>query len=129
MKDLIRNILRETVRPEWLKDFESKSREGRVEHIENNIARNRKLMPKIIEFLESKLGDNLIKIKVEDRTNTFGNEWHSTQIPEINFYLKECNGALKNEIRNDLGSYFDIHIGNYGTGLGVKYYELTWREC
>ena len=67
MKDLIRNILRETVRPEWLKDFESKSREGRVEHIENNIARNRKLMPKIIEFLESKLGDNLIVKKYNER--------------------------------------------------------------
>ena len=69
MKDLIKKILRENVHisddaPDWVKEFHTLPREGRIAQIEKNRKHILKLLPKIVTFFEAKLGDDLEKIEI-----------------------------------------------------------------
>ncbi len=140
MKDVIRKILRENVHisddaPDWVKEFHTLSREGRIAMIETNRKHILKLLPKIVNFFESKLGDNLEKIEItndeEVRRRHYGNENYSTKAILIEFFFShetKTPAQLKREIIKDLRSFFNIDNSYYGTPLDLEFYKATWQK-
>ena len=67
--------------PDWVKEFHTLPREGRIAQIEKNKKHIVKLLPKIVNFFESKFGDNLVQLKVTNeegvRGKHYGNENYS----------------------------------------------------
>jgi hypothetical protein len=71
VKEVIRKILRESMHissdaPDWVKEFHTLPREGRIAQIQKNKKRIEKLLPRIVEFFESKLGDDLVQLKISN---------------------------------------------------------------
>ena len=140
MRELIRKILREGVHisddaPDWVKVFHTLSREERIAQIEKNRKNILRLLPKIVNFFESKLGDELEKIEItndeEVRRRTYGNEMYSTHAVLIQFFFTheaKTPARLKKEIINDLRSYFNIDISYYGTPLDLDFFKATWEK-
>lgn len=140
MRELIRKILREGVHisddaPDWVKVFHTLSREERINQIEKNRKNILRLLPKIVNFFESKLGDDLEKIEItndeEVRRRTYGNEMYSTHAVLIQFFFTheaKTPARLKKEIINDLRSYFNIDISYYGTPLDLDFFKATWEK-
>ena len=128
MKDLIRDILRETVKPQWVKDWDALSREERIEKLEKKKKHIKKLIPKIVEFFENKFGDNLIKIEVGEQKVYIGNESYSMTKPLISFFFKGASPRVRREIINDLESFFNLDITLYVVPLEVKMYQMEWKE-
>ena len=140
MKDLIKKILRENVHisddaPDWVKEFHTLPREGRIAMIETNRKHILKLLPKIVNFFESKLGDDLEKIEItndeEVRRRTYGNENYSTNAILIEFFFSQKTktpALLKREIIKDLRSFFNIDNSYYGTPLDLEFYKATWQK-
>lgn len=140
MKDLIKQILRENVHisddaPDWVKEFHTLSREGRIAQIETNRKNILRLLPKIVNFFESKLGDNLEKIVIindeEVRRRTYGNEMYSTNAVLIEFFFSQKTktpALLRREIIKDLRSFFNIDNSYYGTPLDLEFYKATWQK-
>ena len=140
MKDLIKKILRENVHisddaPDWVKEFHTLPREGRIAMIETNRKHILKLLPKIVNFFESKLGDNLEKIEItndeEVRRRHYGNENYSTNAILIEFFFiqkTKTPALLKREIIKDLRSFFNIDNSYYGTPLDLEFYKATWQK-
>ena len=140
MRELIRKILREGVHisddaPDWVKVFHTLSREERIAQIEKNRKNILRLLPKIVNFFESKLGDDLEKIEItndeEVRRRTYGNEMYSTHAVLIQFFFTheaKTPARLKKEIINDLRSYFNIDISYYGTPLDLDFFKATWEK-
>ncbi len=140
MKDLIKQILRENVHisddaPDWVKEFHTLSREGRIAQIETNRKNILRLLPKIVNFFESKLGDDLEKIEIindeEVRRRTYGNEMYSTNAVVIQFFFThetKTPARLKKEIINDLKSYFNIDNSYYGTPLDLDFFKASWEK-
>lgn len=140
MKDVIRKILRENKHisddaPDWVKVFHTLPREGRIAQIETNRKHILKSLPKIVNFFESKLGDDLEKIEItndeEVRRRTYGNEMYSTNAVLIQFFFNhetKTPARLKKEIINDLKSFFNIDITYYGTPLDLDFFKATWEK-
>ena len=140
MKDVIRKILRENVHisddaPDWVKEFHTLPREGRIAMIETNRKHILKSLPKIVNFFESKLGDDLEKIEITNdegvRRRTYGNEMYSTNAVLIQFFFNhetKTPARLKKEIINDLRSFFNIDISYYGTPLDLDFFKATWEK-
>lgn len=140
VKEVIRKILRESMHissdaPDWVKEFHTLPREGRIEMIEKNRKDILRLLPKIVIFFESKLGDNLEKIEITNdegvRRRTYGNENYSTNAVLIQFFFThetKTPARLKKEIINDLKSFFNIDISYYGTPLDLDFFKATWEK-
>ena len=140
MKDVIRKILRENIHisddaPDWVKVFHTLPREGRIAQIETNRKHILKSLPKIVNFFESKLGDDLEKIEITNdegvRRRTYGNEMYSTNAVLIQFFFNhetKTPARLKKEIINDLRSFFNIDISYYGTPLDLDFFKATWEK-
>jgi hypothetical protein len=140
VKDVIRKILRENVHisddaPDWVKEFHTLPREGRIAMIETNRKHILKSLPKIVNFFESKLGDDLEKIEITNdegvRRRTYGNEMYSTNAVVIQFFFThetKTPARLKKEIINDLKSYFNIDNSYYGTPLDLDFFKASWEK-
>ncbi len=140
MRELIRKILREEnhisdYAPDWVKVFHTSSREERIAQIETNRKHILRLLPKIVNFFESKLGDDLEKIEIindeEVRRRTYGNEMYSTNAVLIQFFFThkaKTPAGLKREIINDLRSYFNIDNTYYGTPLDLDFFKASWEK-
>ena len=140
MKEVIRKILREGMQisddaPDWVKEFHTLPREGRIAMIETNRKHILKSLPKIVNFFESKLGDDLEKIEITNdegvRRRTYGNEMYSTNAVLIQFFFNhetKTPARLKKEIINDLRSFFNIDISYYGTPLDLDFFKATWEK-
>ena len=77
VKEVIRKILREGMQisddaPDWVKEFHTLPREGRIAQIQKNKKRIEKLLPRIVEFFESKLGDDLVELKISNEEGVRG---------------------------------------------------------
>jgi hypothetical protein len=121
--------------PDWFKEFHTLSREGRIAQIETNRKNILRLLPKIVNFFESKLGDDLEKIEItndeEVRRRTYGNENYSTNAVLIEFFFSQKTktpALLKREIIKDLRSFFNIDNSYYGTPLDLEFYKATWQK-
>jgi hypothetical protein len=140
VRDVIRKILRENVHisddaPDWVKVFHTLPREGRIAQIETNRKHILKSLPKIVNFFESKLGDDLEKIEITNdegvRRRTYGNEMYSTNAVVIQFFFThetKTPARLKKEIINDLKSYFNIDNSYYGTPLDLDFFKASWEK-
>lgn len=136
MKESIRKILRESTKiaddaPDWVKEFHTLSKEGRIEMIEKNKRHIEKLLPRIIHFFENKFGDDLVKLVVKERGAHYGNELHSTNkiVLEFRFSDKTPNvRQLKREVHNDLRSFFNIEVEYYGTPLDLEFLKAVWER-
>jgi hypothetical protein len=140
VRELIRRILREgnhisDYAPDWVKVFHTLPREERIAQIETNRKNILRLLPKIVNFFESKLGDDLEKIEItndeEVRRRTYGNENYSTNAILIEFFFSQKTktpALLKREIIKDLRSFFNIDNSYYGTPLDLEFYKATWQK-
>jgi hypothetical protein len=141
MKELIRKILKENIivgpdTPDWVEKFHNLPREGRIEFIKQYKSHIESIIPRIVDYFESKFGDSLVKIEVKEKSSLYGNENFSIQRPNLKFYFdfndKENDrnwGAItKREIRKDLTSFFNIDISYYGTPLDIEVFQLNWTK-
>ena len=122
MKDLIKQILRENVHisddaPDWVKEFHTLSREGRIAQIETNRKNILRLLPKIVNFFESKLGDDLEKIEItndeEVRRRTYGNENYSTNAILIEFFFSQKTKTPARGNNPDFGNIADSSVASF----------------
>jgi len=132
MRDLIKKILREGTNisddaPHWVKNFHKLPKEGRITQIEKNKKDVEKILPRIIEFFKDKFGDDLLKVKVEEKGAHYGNESYSTKKINLIFYFSESYNP-KREIFNDLKSFFNIDVTYYGTPLEFEVYRMSWER-
>lgn len=140
MKEVIRKILKEATQisddaPDWVKEFHTLPREGRIAQIEKNRKNILKLLPKIVIFFESKLGDDLEKIEITNdegvRRRTYGNEMYSTNAVLIQFFFThetKTPARLKKEIISDLKSFFNLDYEYYGMPLELEFLKATWER-
>jgi hypothetical protein len=140
MKELIRKILREGMQisddaPDWVKEFHTLPREGRIALIKKNKKQIEKLLPRIVEFFEQKLGDDLEQLLVTNeegiKKRYYGNENYSTNaiILQFFFHPRATNlTILKKEIINDLKSFFNIHIDYYGMPIDLDFYKAVYQK-
>jgi len=136
MKESIRKILRESIKisddaPDWVKEFHTLSKEGRIEMIEKNKKHIQKLLPRIVDFFEKKFGDDLVKLIVKERGAHYGNELYSTNkiVLQFRFSDKTPNvSQLKREVYNDLRSFFNIEVEYYGTPLDLEFLKAVWER-
>ena len=140
MKDIIRKLLREGMQisddaPDWVKEFHTLPREGRIALIKKNKKQIEKLLPRIVEFFEQKLGDDLEQLLVTNeegiRGRHYGNENYSTNVILLQFFFhpRTTNlAALKKEIINDLESFFNIHIDYYGMPIDLDFYKAVYQK-
>lgn len=140
MKDLIKKILREGMQisddaPDWVKEFHTLPREGRIDLIKKNKKQIEKLLPRIVEFFEQKFGDDLVQLKVTNEEGTrgrhYGNENYSTNVVLLQFFFHNRTPnvtTLKKEVINDLKSFFNLHWDYYGMPLDLDFYKATWEK-
>ena len=136
MKNLIRKVLRESMQisddaPDWVKEFHTLSREGRIDLIEKNKNHIQKLLPRIVDFFKKKFGDDLVKLIVKERGVHYGNELYSTNKIVLQFRFSDKTPEvtkLKREVYNDLRSFFNIEVEYYGTPLDLEFLKATWER-
>ena len=140
MKQLIKKILREGMQigddaPDWVKEFHTLPREGRIEMIKKNKRQIEKLLPRIIEFFEQKFGDNLVQLKVTNEEGTrgryYGNESYTTNAVLLQFFFHNRTPnvtTLKKEIINDLKSFFNLHWDYYGMPLDLEFFKSVYEK-
>ena len=141
MKELIRKILKENIvvssdAPDWVEKFHKLPTEGRIEFIKEYKRHIESIIPRIVDFFESKFGDSLVKIEIKEKSAHYGHENFSIQTPRLKFYFDFNNmendrnwGAVaKRDIRKDLTSFFNIDISYYGTPLDIEVFLLNWTK-
>jgi hypothetical protein len=140
MKDLIKKILREGMQisddaPDWVKEFHTLPREGRIEMIKKNKRQIEKLLPRIIEFFKYKFGDNLVQLKVINeegvRGRYYGNESYTTNAVLLQFFFHNRTPnvtTLKKEVMNDLKSFFNIHWDYYGMPIDLEFFKAVYEK-
>jgi hypothetical protein len=136
VRETIRKILREGMQisddaPDWVKEFHTQSKEGRIEMIEKNKKHIEKLLPRIVHFFEDKFGDDLVKLVVKERGAHYGNELYSTNKIVLQFRFSDKTPEvtkLKREVYNDLRSFFNIEVEYYGTPLDLEFLKATWEK-
>ena len=127
MRNSIRKVLRESItdKPEWVDKFDSFSRDERIDFIEKYKKQVVRLLPKIIEFFKQRFGGQLKEITVTEKETLYGNEMYLGTKIVLHFYFDNPPFwelmSLKNEIWNDLISYFNIDIGYYGVPLAIEF--------
>ena len=117
--------------PEWVKEFHKLPREGRIDLIEKNKRHIQKLLPRIVNFFQDKFGDDLVHLYVKERKTYYGNESYSTDriVLDFRFSDKTPNVTkLKNEVYNDLNSFFNIDVTYYGTPLELDFHKAVWQK-
>ena len=132
MKELIRKVLKEAKlvddAPEWVKKFNTLSREDRIDFIENKKKEIEKLLPTIIGFFKDKFGGDLVKIKEFEKPVHYGHEYYSTTIIVLMFYFSsDVDLSVKMEVRRDLKSFFNIDVEYYGVPLRLEFYIQRWE--
>jgi hypothetical protein len=134
VKSLIRKILREGMQisddaPDWVKEFHTLPREERIAMIEKNKKHIQKLLPKIVNFFESKFGDDLVKLIVKEKGVHYGNELYSTNKILLQFRFSDKTSEkvvkLRREVLNDLRSFFNIEVEYYGTPLDLEFFKAV----
>jgi hypothetical protein len=136
MRDLIKKILREDMDispdvPHGDKTFNELPREDRVSQIEKNKKDIERILPRVVEFFKEKFGDDLFKLKVEEKGVRYGNENYSTKKIILEFYFSEFfseDWKTKREIYRDLKSFFNVDVYIYGVPLGFEVYKMTWKK-
>jgi hypothetical protein len=140
MKDLIKKILREGMQisddaPDWVREFHTLPREGRIAIIQKNKRQIEKLLPRIIEFFEYKFGDNLVQIKVTNEEDTkrryYGSESYTTNAVLLQFFFHNRTPSvttLKKEVMNDLKSFFNLHWDYYGMPLDLEFFKTVYEK-
>jgi hypothetical protein len=136
VRETIRKILREGMQisddaPDWVKEFHTLPREGRIDLIEKNKKHIQKILPRIVDFFEKKFGDDLVKLIVKERKSYYGNESHSTDNIVLDFRFSDKTPEvtkLKREVYNDLRSFFNIEVEYYGTPLDLEFHKATWEK-
>ena len=140
MKDLIKKILREGMQisdnaPDWVKEFHTLPREGRIALIKKNKKQIERLLPRIVEFFKQKLGDDLVQLIVTNeegiRGRHYGHENYSTNAILLQFFFHPRTPSvttLKKEIINDLESFFNIHIDYYGMPIDLDFYKAVYQK-
>jgi hypothetical protein len=138
MKQLIKKLLREGMQigddaPDWVKEFHTLTREGRIVTIKKKKKHIEKLLPRIVHFFENKFGDELVKLVVKEKPVHYGNELYSTKKIVLEFrFSDETSGTgvvkLKREVLNDLRSFFNIEVEYYGTPLDLEFFKATWEK-
>ena len=140
MKELIRKILREGMQisddaPDWVKEFHTLPREGRIALIKKNKKQIERLLPRIVEFFEQKFGDYIDRIEVGEKGVHYGSENYSTEKLLLKFYfndvddnIAETNHELMKKVRNDLKNFFNIDLEYYGVPLDLEFYIKTWER-
>ena len=127
MRNSIRKVLRESItdKPEWVEKFNNFSRDERIDFIEKYKKQVVRLLPKIIQFFEDRLGDKLKDITVGEKETLYGNEMYSGTKIVLEFHFNDYPYwelmTLKHEIWNDLISFFNIDMGYYGVPLELHY--------
>lgn len=114
--------------PEWVKEFHTLPREGRIVMIEKNKRHIEKLLPRIVDFFENKFGDDLVKLVVKEKSAHYGNENYSTNKILLDFLFSHKTpnlNKLKREVYNDLNSFFNIDVTYYGTPLDLDFYKAA----
>ena len=117
--------------PDWVKEFHTLSREGKIEFIENYKIRIEKILPIIVEFFENKFGDDLVKLVVKEKSAHYGNENYSTNKILLDFLFSDKApnlNKLKREVYNDLNSFFNIDVTYYGTPLDLDFHKSAWEK-
>lgn len=121
--------------PDWVKEFHTLPREGRIDLIKKNKKQIERLLPRIVEFFEQKLGEDLVQLKVTNeegiRGRYYGNESYSTNAILLQFFFRHNTPnvtTIKKEIINDLKSFFNIHSDYYGMPLDLDFYKATWEK-
>lgn len=117
--------------PDWVKEFHTLSREGRIEHIEKYKKHIQKLLPRIVEFFKTKFGDDLVHLFVKTKRTHYGNENYSTDKIVLDFRFSDSASnvnQLKREVFNDLNSFFNIDVSYYGTPLDLDFYKTEWQK-
>lgn len=141
MKELIRKVLKEALKvepdtPDWVVKFHNLPTEGRIEFIKEYKSHIESIIPRIVDYFESKYGDLLVKIDIKEKPSHYGHENFSIQKPNLKFYFdfnnmeNDRNWApiTKREIFKDLKSFFNIDVTYYGTPLDVDVYSLNWTK-
>ena len=127
MRNSIRKVLIESItnKPEWVDKFNNFSRDERIDFIEKYKKQILRLLPKIIEFFKGRLGDKLKDITVGEKKTLYGNEMYLGTKIVLEFHFNDFPYwelmSIKNEIRRDLISYFNIDMGYYGVPLELKF--------
>jgi hypothetical protein len=127
MRNSIRKVLIESItdKPEWVDKFNNFSRDERIDFIEKYKKQVVKLLPKIIQFFKDRLGDKLKDITVGEKDTLYGNEMYSGTKIVLEFHFNDFPYwelmSIKNEIRRDLISYFNIDMGYYGVPLELNF--------
>jgi hypothetical protein len=117
--------------PDWVKEFYTLPREGRIEHIEKYKKHIQKLLPRIVEFFKTKFGDDLVHLFVKTKRSHYGNEIYSTDKIVLDFRFSDSASnvnQLKREVFNDLNSFFNIDVSYYGTPLDLDFYKTEWQK-
>ena len=117
--------------PDWVKEFHTIPKEGRIAMIEKNKSHVEKLLPRIVNFFENKFGEDLVKLIVKERGAHYGNELHSTNKIVLQFRFSDKTPEvtkLKREVYNDLRSFFNIEVEYYGTPLDLEFLKATWER-
>ena len=115
--------------PDWVKEFHTLPREERIAMIEKNKKHIQKLLPKIVNFFESKFGDDLVKLIVKEKGVHYGNELYSTNKILLQFRFSDKTSEkvvkLRREVLNDLRSFFNIEVEYYGTPLDLEFFKAV----
>ena len=103
--------------------------------IQKNKKRIEKLLPRIVEFFESKLGDDLVQLKISNeegvRGRHYGHENYTTNSVLLQFFFHHKTrsvGTLKKEIISDLKSFFNLDYDYYGMPLDLEFFKATWER-
>ena len=127
MKDIIHRVLMET------KMSREESIEKTIEEIKSNKKRIIKLLPKIVDFFESRFENDLYKLEVnEDSSVYYGMENFSMERVELVFYFnqipKGSENIIRREIIGNLRDLFNVDMTRYGVPLDVSVYVKTWTK-
>jgi hypothetical protein len=127
MKDIIHRVLMET------KMSREESIEKTIEEIKSNKKRIIKLLPKIVDFFESKFENDLYKLEVNgDSSVHYGMENFSIETIHLIFYFNQIPKGSENIIRRkiigNLSDLFNVDITRYGVPLDVSVYVKTWTK-
>lgn len=127
MKDIIHRVLMET------KMSKEESIEKTIEEIKSNKKRIIKLLPKIVDFFESRFENDLYKLEVnEDSSVYYGMENFSMERVELVFYFnqipKGSENIIRREIIGNLRDLFNVDTTRYGVPLDVSVYVKTWTK-
>lgn len=134
MKELIRNILRESINGEdssdWNK-FNNLSKEERVEYIKEYKTRIEKLIPSIVKYFKVRFKGTFQKIEIQEKRVHYSSENLSISIPVMKFYIEDQDtnySRMKQDIHREIKDFFGIDVYRYATPLDFEVYRMRWER-